>query len=300
MRRIRTAAVRALVVIVVIAVWIVRSNSRFEETFYTIESYKIEEPVRVILLADLHQGSFGKNNETLIARVQALKPDIIVLAGDMVNKKNPAWDNIIRLCAALAELAPVYYGLGNHENEALYGEDLNKAFLDPYADVLGDPPEELKVLLQNAGVWDQLEAAGVRLLQNEAETVQIKGNTIHIGGISTNVSSFWPYSGQFITDFMERDPEELHILISHRPEVAVEYLSGTAIDLVLSGHNHGGVIRIPGLGGLASEAEGLFPTYDGGWYDLDGTALLVSRGLGGHGLVPRVFNPPELVIVDLN
>ena len=130
--------------------------------------------------------------------------------------------------------------------------------------------------------------------------VELKGNQVEIGGVATNISSFWPYSGQFITRFMEETPEAYKILICHRPEVVTEYLSDASIDLTLSGHNHGGIIRIPGVGGLVSDAEGLFPTYDGGWYKLDSMALVISRGLGGHGVVPRIFNPPELVILDIN
>lgn len=80
----------------------------------------------------------------------------------------------------------------------------------------------------------------------------------------------------------------------------MEYIPDAAIDLTVSGHNHGGVIRIPGVGGLFSGAEGLFPVYDGGWYEREGMSLLISRGLGSHGLVPRVFNQPELVILDIN
>ena len=289
-----------LVVAGTIAAWIAWSNSTFEETFYTMESSKIEEPVRVILLADLHQASFGTGNEERIARVGALKPDAILLAGDVINKNAPDWDYAVNLCRGLTEIAPVYYGMGNHENEVLYGQDLNKEFLEAAADTLGDSKEDFVPLLRDGQVWNTLKDTGVQLLQNESTVVDIKGNSVKIGGVSTNLSSFWPYSGEFIYQFAEEDNQDFKILISHRPEPVKAYISDYAVDLVVSGHNHGGIVRIPGVGGLVSEAEGLFPTYDDGWFEWDRMTLVISRGLGGHGLIPRVFNKPELIIVDIN
>ena len=181
----------------VIAAWIIWSNSSFEETFYAMESYKIEETVRVIVLADLHQRSFGPDNETLLDRVRALRPDLLLIAGDLVNKRDPDWDYAVGLCRDLAEIAPVYYAMGNHENEALYGQDLNKKFLDGAA--LGEDPEDFSPLLLDPQVWEDLEGTGAVLLQNEAATAEVKGAAIRIGGLSTNASSFWPHSGQFVT-----------------------------------------------------------------------------------------------------
>lgn len=296
--------IRVLIGFVIVAAavsgWIIWSNSDFEETFYTMESYKIEEPVRVILLTDLHQKSFGDGNERLLARISALKPDAVLIAGDMVNRKDTEWDPLLELCEALVEIAPVYYGLGNHENEALYGDDLSLDFLERSKALLDGSQEDFKPLLQNTRAWDDLVQTGVHLLQNESVTADLNGNTVEIGGLSTNVSSFWPYSGQFITKFAEENTETLKILICHRPEPVVEYIPDTSIDLVVSGHNHGGLIRIPGKGGLISASRELFPEYDAGWFEFDHMSLLISRGLGSHGIVPRVFNPPELVILDIN
>ena len=114
----------------VVAGWIVWSNRTFEETFYLMDSWKVEEPMRLILLSDLHQKEFGPGNERLLERVQALKPDAILIAGDVVNKTKTDWSYAVDLCKGLVEIAPVYYGMGNHENEALYGQDLNKEFLE--------------------------------------------------------------------------------------------------------------------------------------------------------------------------
>ena len=283
----------------VVAGWIVWSNRTFEETFYLMDSGKVEEPMRLILLSDLHQKEFGPGNERLLERVQALKPDAILIAGDVVNKTKTDWSYAVDLCKGLVEIAPVYYGMGNHENEALYGQDLNKEFLEEKAALLGDSPEDFGPLLQDGQSWNALLETGAQLLQNSSVTVDIKGNTIQLGGLSTNKSSFWPYSGQFVYQFAGENPDVFKVLISHRPEPVMEYIPDYDIDLVVSGHNHGGIIRVPGAGGLVSEEEGLFPTYDGGWYESGGMSLLISRGLGGHGPVPRVFNKPELIGLDI-
>lgn len=299
-RKIWPLVISAAAVIAVAAGWIMWSNSTFEETFYTINSPRIDQSVRMVLLSDLHQVEFGKDNEKLISRIGELKPDAILLAGDVINQSGTDWDYALNLCGELVKIAPVYYGMGNHENEALYGEDLNKDFLDGKTDILGDPPEDFTPLLRDPEIWRALQDTGAQLLQNEDVTVDINGNSVKIGALATNSSSFWPYSGQFIYRFAQEDSHVFKVLISHRPEPVMKYIPDYAIDLVVSGHNHGGIIRIPSVGGLISFDEGFFPTYDDGIFTSGSMSLLISRGLGNHGLVPRVFNKPELVVLDIN
>ena len=299
-RKILTIIFSIAAVIAVIAGWIMWSNSTFEETFYTMNSPKIDEPVRLIVLSDPHQAEFGPGNEDLISRIAELKPDALLLAGDVVNKTDTDWDYAVHLCSELSNIAPVYYGMGNHENEALYGKDLNREFLDEKTDLLGDTPEDFTPLLQNPEAWKALENTGAQLLQNSSITVDIRGNAFHIGGIGTNINSFWPYSGQFVYYFATEDTSAFKVLISHRPEQIMKYIPDYAIDLVVSGHNHGGVIRIPGVGGLISGEMELFPTYVEGMFTSGKLSLLISRGLGGHGAIPRIFNKPELVVLDIN
>ncbi|MCI8622739.1 MAG: hypothetical protein HFG26_03660 [Provencibacterium sp.] len=282
----------------VLTAWIYHSNRTFTETFYSLYSSKIETPVRAVLISDLHQAAFGEDNEELISRIGELRPDMILMAGDIVNKEQTDIDYAVRLCRRLSAVAPVYYGLGNHENEAVYGNDLNVEFLEEKRGLLGENPENFSAIEQGE-LLKRLEEAGVTVLQNEAVLADIQGNSIQIGGISTNLSSFWPYSGAFISRFAESEPQSFKILISHRPDPVMEYIAGYAIELAVSGHNHGGVIRIPGVGGLLSADEGLFPDYDSGRFESGPMTLLISRGLGGHGVIPRVFNPPELVIIDI-
>lgn len=300
-RRVFGAVIMAVLTVGIIAAvlagWIMLSNRTFVESFYTLYSYKLEEPVRAVVLSDLHQKSFGKGNEELIARIDELEPDVILIAGDVVNKKGTDINYAIDLCRSLTEIAPVYYGLGNHENEVVYGMDLSLENLEENAARLGDNPEDFTPLVENSELLDLLEEAGVTILQNTSVTTEINNNKIVIGGVSTNVSSFWPNSGKFIYQFAEEDG--FKILISHRPDPVMNYISDYDIDLAVSGHNHGGIIRIPGRGGLISADEGFFPKYDSGAIGSGKMTMVISRGLGGHGLVPRIFNPPELVIIDI-
>lgn len=304
MKRVIKNVLKILAVMGVLAaafiVWVVRSNRTFGETFYTLYSYKIETPVRAVLLTDLHEKSFGENNQELLSRIRELKPDLILIAGDAINKEDPDIGYAVSLCQDLVEIAPVYYGLGNHENEVIYGSELNKEFLDSQTEILGENKEEFGPLVQNTELLEQLEKAGVWIVQNQSVETEIKGNKIEIGGMSTNLSSFWPYSGQFVYNFSQQNQESYKILLSHRPEPIAQYIAGYPIDLVVSGHNHGGVIRIPGLGGLLSADGAFFPDYAEGVTEWEDMAMAVSRGLGGHGMIPRICNQPELVIIDIN
>ncbi len=304
MKRVIKIMLKTLVMIGVLSgactAWIIWSNRTFGETFYTLYSRKIETPVRAVLLTDLHEKRFGENNQELILRIGELKPDLILIAGDALNKMQPDIEYVISLCQSLSEIAPVYYGLGNHENEIVYGTDLNKNYLESKAEALGENQEDFSPLIQNGELLDRLEENGIQVVQNQSVEALIKGNIIEIGGISTNLSSFWPYSGQFVYGFSQQDQDNFKILISHRPELVTQYIAGYPIDLVVSGHNHGGIIRIPGLGGLISADGGFFPECDEGMIEWEEMTMVISRGLGGHGSVPRVFNQPELVIIDIN
>ncbi len=283
-----------------LAGWIHWSNQTFGETFYTLYSSKIDTPVRAVLLSDLHQVKFGKENNDLVARIEELKPDIILIAGDLVTAGEADVDYAVGLCERLAGIAPVYFGLGNHENEVVYGSDLDTRFFQANEGRLGENPEDFSGLVKDGTLLAGLKSAGVTVVQNESVSVTVKDNPIEIGGVSTNLSSFWPYSGQFIYNFAEGDSKNFKILISHRPEPVMEYIADYSLDLVVSGHTHGGVIRIPGKGGLLSADGGFFPQYDAGLFERGEMTLIISRGLGGHGAIPRVFNPPELVIIDIN
>ncbi len=277
-------------------IWSGIESRTISYSYYAVYPEHVVAPMRAVVLADLHQKEFGIGNQDLIDRIKELEPDMILIAGDTLNAKDPDVRYAVDLCTRLQAIAPVYFGMGNHDDIAVYGMALTKEDLDE----IGYSGEDFSSLVVDGSLFSGLEKAGVTVLQNSSVTAEINGNTVLIGGMSTNMDAAWPYSGKFITRFMADDTAQCKIMISHYPEASARVFSGSSVDLVVSGHNHGGIIRLPGLGGLLSGDEGLFPKYDAGMKSLDGPELVISRGLGNHGIIPRLFNPPELVIVDIS
>lgn len=279
-------------------VWNHVRNKSLEITSYRIFSDKIDEPVRAVFLSDLHQASFGEENAELTDAVASQQPDVILIGGDMVNDERTNIELAVNLCAELAQIAPVYYGMGNHENKAVYGINLYEDDLEA-AGVSPQDAGDFSQLVRDDSLFRGLEAHGVTVLQNTSASVEINGNRLLIGGVSTSVDAFWPYSGDFFMDFTSQKDAGFKILISHFPSTVSRYMDGFDVDLALSGHNHGGIVRIPGFGGLLSYDEGWFPSNDAGESHLGDMTFIISRGLGNHGMIPRIFNKPELVVIDL-
>ncbi len=277
--------------------WNLYENRSFENTYYNVFSDDIGETVRAVFLSDLHQASFGEDNQELVDEIKRLHPDLILTGGDMINEKDPDISCVVELCRRLTSIAPVYYGMGNHENTVVYGMDLTLQNLEG-AGVPAEEEEDFSELIKDESLLTGLEEAGVIVLQNHFVRTEVNGNSIVIGGISTNIDAFWPYSGHFFSDFEAEPDTDFKILLSHFPYPVPRYLDDSSIDLALSGHNHGGIIRIPGIGALFSY-EGWFPEYTDGLTYINDIALIVSRGLGGHGWIPRICNKPELVVIDL-
>lgn len=246
-------------------------NSSFEETFYHVQSDKISDDMRVVLLSDLHNSEFGPENNMLVERIAALEPDMIVAAGDMVNEYDKDTSVAVNLCRQLLEIAPVYYGFGNHEGTLVYDE---------------------KVPLDG-----ELSAIGVTVFYNDSRTVEVKGNVIDIGAVGTPPKMFDEYSAEFIEEYVKSD--HFKLLIAHFPSLFYEKLADENIDLALCGHFHGGQVQIPGVGGLYSLDYGFFPKYCDGIFELQESTVIVSRGLGNSRKIPRINNKPELVIVDI-
>ena len=248
-------------------------NNCFEITVYRLDSDQIDEQVRMVLMSDLHSVEYGEGNCELIEAVREAAPDLILMAGDMVNQDDQDLHVIRHLCRELVKIAPVYYSMGNHEGTMTYGRQDSIA-IDRF-----------------------LEEDGVCVLYNQT-TEFTKGNTtLQIAGISTSESNYDKWSKSKLEDFWQSD--DYKILISHYPSLYYEKLYDADMDLAVAGHYHGGIIRIPGLGGLYHPKTGFFPKYDGGKYELAQGTLIVTRGIGNHGLIPRINNRPELVIIDV-
>ena len=256
---------------------------RLKTVYYSVESDKLSAPVRLVLLTDLHSCKYGENQKNLIEAVQKQNPDFVLLGGDIFDDKVPH-KNAELTVKQLAEQFPCYYVTGNHEYWS----------------------REVGTIL------DMIEGYGVTVLSGECDTVEINGQTINICGVDDPDVTVYLAEGVPIGEQLasaEKAAKEVEqavgedvfsILLSHRPELFETY-QNYDFDLVLSGHAHGGQWRIPGLvNGLYVPNQGLFPKYAGGRYDYAGGTMIVSRGLARESTpVPRIFNRPELVVVDI-
>lgn len=249
-------------------------SDELEVTFYHLYSSKMTgaENARIVVLADLHNREFGDGNADLIAKIAVLKPDLIIMAGDMVNGDDDNLDIILNLCDELVEIAPIYYSPGNHESHLLYERE---------------SPLESRLLER-----------GVHVLINRAEEVMIHKTPFLIGSLTTSPEGYHEYGAAFIEEYEKSD--DFKLLISHYPSLYYEALANTEIDLGVCGHYHGGLVRLPVVGGLYHGDTGLFPKYSNGMYELPHSTIFVSRGMGDHSGFPRINNRPELAVIDIN
>lgn len=252
-------------------------NDDFQITFYQVVSDKISTPFRIALLSDLHNKEFGENNQLLIDEIECLKPDLIVMAGDMVNSYEVDYHVTIDLIRTLHErdIAPIYFGYGNH--------DLNY-YLNTSKDI--EPV---------------LEEAGAIMLRDKYKTIQINDNTITIGGLASTQKIYKEYySPLFIERFQETDG--FRLLICHQPDFFITFFNEETpldADLALCGHAHGGLVRIPSFGALYAPDQGFHPELTEGMHTIGDCKVIISRGLGGRDWQVRINNQPELVIIDV-
>jgi len=264
----------AVIMIAVLCVNIVQ-NKHFTVTFYQIRSDKVSDNIRIIELADLHNKEFGENNIELIEKIESLHPDLIVYAGDMMNYEDSDYSVLFNLSDELSKIAPIYACYGNNE-------------LDQY-------------LFCDKEFTKKLEEHGVELLSNEKTTVTVGRSKLQFVAVSEGLKQYdvETNNGKKLIEKL-RPTDACRICLTHYPELFKEKLIGKNIDIALTGHAHGGLIRIPKIGGLYSTGEGFFPTFTSGVNALeDGTQLVVSRGLGSSSVIPRINNQPELVVVDI-
>lgn len=240
---------------------------------YVVESGKVDRPIRLAVLTDLHACRYGKNQERLTAAVAAQHPDLVLMCGDMVDDepRMEEWRALLTV-KKLADRWPVYYASGNHEHRT------------------GRLAEVKKLLT----------ACGAVVLDGRCVRVAAGGQMVQIGGIDDPETGEENWQAQLSAAGGGLDGDHFSILLTHRPERVSDY-AGSGFDLVLAGHAHGGQWRLPGLiNGVLAPNQGLFPVYAGGRYEIGGATLIVSRGLARESTrVPRIFNRPELVTVDV-
>ncbi len=231
---------------------------------------------KIVQISDLHDAQIGENNEKLIAMTAETEPDCIVLTGDFVDSSRFHPERSLSVAESLVKIAPVYYVSGNHE-----------AIL---------PDEDYQALT------DGLRALGVCVLEDESAELTRDGQSIRLIGL-TDIG-FHPGTLEEKKDALRTalsallPEDEFSVTLAHRPELMDVYTECGA-PLVLSGHAHGGQIRLPGIGGLIAPGQGLFPKYTEGKYEENDTTLVVSRGIGNSVLPLRVNDRPQIVVVQL-
>lgn len=249
------------------------SRDDLEISRYEVKSQKLPESFdgfKIVQLSDLHGAEFGEDGMGLVEKVKELEPDIIALTGDFVTDEGDL-AAVEKLAARLTELCPVYFVSGNHE----FGSGL-------------------AVKVRNI-----LERAGVKYLSNEYLTISRGEDGILLGGVEDPLAYADMLSPDELAQKMnDAAPDAFKILLGHRNYWMTEYPE-LPVDLIFCGHAHGGLIRIPGVGGLIGTDRRLFPDFDAGQFNNGRYTLIVSRGLGNSVPIPRVFNRPEIVCVEL-
>lgn len=250
------------------------SREDLEISRYEVNSKKLPESFdgfKIVQLSDLHGAEFGEDGMELVEKVKELEPDIIALTGDFVTDEGDL-AAVKKLAGRLTELCPVYFVSGNHE----FGSGL-------------------AVKVRNI-----LERAGVKYLSNEYLTINRGEDEILLGGVEDPLAYADMLSPDELAQKMnDAAPDAFKILLGHRNYWMTEYPE-LPVDLIFCGHAHGGLIRIPGVGGLIGTDRRLFPDFDAGEYNNGRYTLIVSRGLGNSVPIPRVFNRPEIVCVELS
>lgn len=265
--------------LIALVFWIVWGNTALQLNTYTVSSDRLPEAFngyRIAHISDLHNAKIGENNKNLIAMLQDAEPDIIAITGDLIDSRNTDIEIAIQFAEEAVKIAPCYYVTGNHEARVSEYDDLKNG----------------------------LTELGIIILEDERIYLDQNGETITL--ICINDPSFK-------SDYLFGDSEtvvETHLqelmnesdsftlLLSHRPELFEIYVNNE-VDLVLSGHAHGGQFRLPFVGGLVAPNQGLFPKYDAGLYTEENTNMIVSRGIGNSILPFRFNNRPEVILIEL-
>lgn len=248
------------------------NNEWIVTTELTYESEKVPasfDGYRITQITDLHDAQFGEEQEKLIKKVRATNPDVIFITGDVVDSRRYDLERSMQAVRKLVDITDVYYVLGNHEVA------LNRV----------------------TEIYEVMTEAGVHVLANDAVNFERDGERLAIVGIED------PLMGKSVPDMLDLaledvDAETFTLLLSHRPEQFESYVA-QEMDVVFTGHAHGGQVRLPFIGGLVAPSQGIFPKYTAGVFEEDETYMIISRGLGNSIFPYRIFNFPELIVLEL-
>ncbi|MCR4989480.1 MAG: metallophosphoesterase [Lachnospiraceae bacterium] len=250
---------------------------------YNVSSPKLKKDLDIILLTDLHSKSLGRDNSKLVEKIDSIKPDLILVAGDMYTAAfNDKGTVAIKLFKEISSRYPIYYSNGNHEQKT-------KLLCEEFNDVY-------------EGYLSKIKEMGINHLTNES--TYLADDNIRIFGLELPFLYYRKRGRKMpgvtgITDCIGTcDDNAFNLMIAHNPLYFDDYADWGA-DLVLSGHVHGGLMRLPYLGGVLSPNYRFFPKYSGGRYEKDGSVMVLSCGLGTHHIPARINNPAELSLIHL-
>lgn len=271
-------AIGALLLIAVIS-WIVWGNTALQLNTYTILSDRLPKAFngyRIAHISDLHNAEMGKDNGNLLAMLKEAEPDIIAITGDFIDSRNTDIEIALQFAEKAAHIAPCYYVTGNHE-----------AIVPEY--------DEFR---------SGLTKLGIVVLEDERIDLEMNDETITLIGVNDPSFKFDDFFDDAelvmknqLRELVKKD-DGFTLLLSHRPELFDLYVD-SGIDLVLSGHTHGGQFRLPFVGALVAPNQGLFPKYDAGLYSAESTNMIVSRGIGNSIIPFRINNRPEVILIEL-
>lgn len=267
-----------LCLIIVVGTFIVYSNFKLETTEYTIENPDLPKSFdgyKIVHLSDLHNAEFGKNNKNLIKIIKEEKPDAVFVTGDTIDGFYTNTTIPIDLFKEVLKICDVYFIVGNHEIRS----DANTYF----------------------EFLDKLSEIGITVLKDESTYIEKTAEKFQVIGLNDASNYKANYNDNYKEEIVKTiknldDKECFSILLSHHPELFDDYAK-TNVDLVFSGHAHGGQFRLPFIGGLIAPEQGLFPKYDAGIFTENNTTMVVSRGLGNSIIPVRINNSPEVVVV---
>lgn len=286
LKRIVTSLLLLVIVCLICVYQVYISYNKLTTTNYSIKTNQINNSVNLVIVSDIHDNQLGENNKDLISQINSLSPDVILVVGDIVNSDSKDSKIVTNLMKQLCENYKVFYSLGNTDIDYMKRGTSN--------------------------LEKELEDVGVTVLDNEYKDINLNGNKIRIGGMyayafglngNNNVDKNTMEEGvfDFLNDF--QDTDNYKIMMAHRPD---SFIFGNAskvrnIDLVVSGHTHGGQVVLPFVGGLYGGDQGWFPQYDKGLFDLNKIKFLITSGLGsGKQKLPRFNNPPEVVNLKIS
>lgn len=282
--KLQTVILIVVVILMIIALYF--GNNDIEVSEYDVDSEKLPdefEGYKILQLSDLHSKDYGAKNRKIVSAVKKTEPDIIVLTGDMVNCYDDNFHTFIELIKSLSDYR-LYFIAGNNEIK-----------MDDY---------------KRDELYKEMEANGVIIIDNSKVEIVRGKNSINLYGLwfdliyYKEIHSGYNKDTVYAKSNMERvigkcNEDKFNILLTHNPLYFDVYAEWGA-DLTLSGHVHGGIVRLPVLGGVLSPERKFFPKYSGGRYEVSGKTMVVNRGLGGKPLLPRVFNRPEITLIKLH